>query len=292
MTLKQLSYLPGKDKIVNVATVPLRSPFRYAGGKTWLVPWLRPWIASLQESPAEFIEPFAGGGIVSLTVAFENLADHITMVELDEGVAAVWRTILEGDADWLADKIVEFEITRESVETELAQDDGGLQERAFRTILRNRVNRGGILAPGAGMLKYGENGQGIRSRWYPETLARRIRAIAGHKDRITFIQGDGFKVLRDNAHRADSVFFIDPPYTAGSKKAGWRLYTHSDVDHEELFKIADTLVGDFLMTYSNDERVRKLAQRHGFDVQSVAMKSTHHAKMTELLVGRDLDWAR
>jgi DNA adenine methylase len=37
----------------------------------------------------EFFEPFAGGAIVSLTVAAEKLANHVTMVELDENVAAV-----------------------------------------------------------------------------------------------------------------------------------------------------------------------------------------------------------
>jgi hypothetical protein len=50
------------------------------------------------------------------------------------------------------------------------------------------------------------------------------------------------------------------------------------------------LRGDFLMTYDDDERVRSLAQRHGFTVQAVAMKNTHHAKMTELLIGRNLEW--
>jgi hypothetical protein len=58
--------------------------FRYPGGKTWLVPRIRQWLASLETKPAEFVEPFAGGGIVSLTVAFEQLADSVTMVELDD----------------------------------------------------------------------------------------------------------------------------------------------------------------------------------------------------------------
>ncbi|MDQ3584451.1 MAG: DNA adenine methylase [Acidobacteriota bacterium] len=62
-------------QVVNVAAVPQRSPFRYPGGKTWLVPRIRQW---LKQRPAEFIEPFAGGGIVGLTVAAENLAAHVT----------------------------------------------------------------------------------------------------------------------------------------------------------------------------------------------------------------------
>src|SRR5213076_2414227 len=83
-------------KPVNVASVPQRSPFRYPGGKTWLVPRIRQWLCSLPAKPAEFIEPFTGGGIISLTVAFERLAQHVTMVERDEQVAAVWKTMLNG----------------------------------------------------------------------------------------------------------------------------------------------------------------------------------------------------
>jgi DNA adenine methylase len=157
------------DRIVNVASVPQRSPFRYAGGKTWLVPNVRQWLKSLPQRPALFIEPFAGGGIVSLTVTAENLADHIIMVELDDQVAAVWRAILEGDGYWLADSIVSFDLTMENAEAIIAKTPGSIREKAFQTILKNRIYRGGILASGVGMLKYGENGKGIKSRWYPQT---------------------------------------------------------------------------------------------------------------------------
>ena len=46
------------------------------------------------------------------------------------------------------------------------------------------------------------------------------------------------------------------------------------------------------MTYDNDEGVRNLAAAHNFDLLPIAMKSTHHAEMTELLIGRNLDWIR
>src|ERR1700677_2717012 len=49
-------------KPVNVASVPQRSPFRYPGGKTWLVPYIRDWLRSKKTRPARLIEPFAGGG--------------------------------------------------------------------------------------------------------------------------------------------------------------------------------------------------------------------------------------
>jgi DNA adenine methylase len=46
------------------------------------------------------------------------------------------------------------------------------------------------------------------------------------------------------------------------------------------------------MTYDNTDEVRELARWYGLDTLPVAMKNTHHAKMTELLIGRDLGWAR
>ena len=280
-------------KIVNVASVPHRSPFRYPGGKTWLVPYIRRWIGSQPHQPIlEFFEPFAGGGIVSLTVASEKLAKHITMVELDENVASVWQTILNGQGAWLADRIVLFDVTETMVDFILDNEPPSLRERAFQTILKNRVNHGGIMANGAGRLKYGENGKGMKSRWYPQTLKKRILEIVEISEKITFIQGDGFQVLRQNLENREALFFIDPPYTVDGKKAGTRLYRHAEVNHHELFELASQIHGDFLMTYDNAEGVKALANEHHFDTHVIAMKNTHNTNMTELLIGRNLDWAR
>jgi len=278
------------SRIVNVASVPQRSPFRYPGGKTWLVPRIRQW---LKNKRSEFIEPFAGGGIISLTVAAEGLADHVTMVELDDQVAAVWRTIIENDdGEWLANKIAGFDLTYESLRNILASKACTVRKKAFQTIIKNRTHHGGILAPGSAPLKKGEDGKGIRSRWYADTLKKRILDIASIRTQITFIEGDGIEVIKQNAHRADAAFFVDPPYTVAGKKAGRRLYRYSELNHEELFDVISNVTGDFLMTYDAADEVRKLAERHGLDTELVAMKNTHHAEMTELLIARNLNWAR
>jgi DNA adenine methylase len=276
--------------VVNVAQIPQRSPFRYPGGKTWLVPHVRAWLRSLPKKPNLFIEPFAGGGIVSLTVAFEELAKHVIMVELDHDVATLWKTILSSENEWLADQILAFHMTLQNVRAELAKSPGNEKERAFQTLLRNRTNHGGILAPGSGVLKHGENGKGIRSRWYPETLRKRIENIRTVHHMIAFVEGDGIKVIREHAGQKSSVFFIDPPYTAAGKRAGSRLYTHNELDHEKLFEECEKIKGDFLMTYDNAPEIVKIATRHGFKTNTVSMKNTHHATMKELLIGRDLSW--
>jgi DNA adenine methylase len=303
ITMQQMSLFQNthNDRIVNIASVPQRSPFRYPGGKTWLVPYIRRWLASYVRQeldlhpvrPVHFIEPFADGGIASLTVAAEKLVDHVTMIEIDEDIAAVWRTIFdEEDGDWLTREMVNFDLTRQNVEALLEKTSLTLKEQAFRTLVRNRVNRGGILAPGAGLIKDGENGKGIRSRWYPATLATRIQNIVKLRDHITFISGDGMRALKEHLNDPGAVFFIDPPYTVAGKKAGTRLYRYSEIDHAALFAIASRLRGDFLMTYDDIKDVRELAAQHNFEVRAIPMKNTHHARNTELLIGRSLAWTR
>jgi len=141
---------------VNVASVPQRSPFRYPGGKTWLVPYVRSWLGQKPHAPSVSIEPFAGGAIIGLTAAFERLAEHVVLVEKDPNVAAVWQAILGGQAEWLANRIIQFDLTKENVLSVLRADPAGMRERAFATILRNRVQRGGIMAPGGWL---GQNGR-------------------------------------------------------------------------------------------------------------------------------------
>jgi DNA adenine methylase len=283
--------LPLTKRVVNVASVPQRSPFRYPGGKTWLVPSVREWLRGMETRPTVLVEPFAGGAIVGLTAAFEGLADRVVLVELDSQVAAVWETILDGDANWLSSRILSFELTYENVRATLASNSATKREIAFRTILKNRTFHGGIMASGASLIKHGENGKGLRSRWYPATLARRINAIASIREQITFVHGDGVEVMRRFSRRKRAAFFIDPPYTAGGpngKRAGTRLYTHHQVDHEQLFAVAERVNGEILLTYDDAPDVRALADRHGFQIKSIAMKNTHHNLMNELLISRSL----
>ena len=96
--------------------------------------------------------------------------------------------------------------------------------------------------------------------------------------------------MQEFAMNQDAVYFVDPPYTAGGKKAGKRLYKHYDLDHECLFTVCESLKGDFLMTYDNAEEVKRMARNHGFQMRLIPMTNTHHTTMEELVIGKDLSW--
>ena len=277
-------------KPVNVASVPQRSPFRYPGGKTWFVPTFRKWMETLGYKPELLIEPFTGGGIISLTALFENLVERSVMIEMDSEVSAVWQAVIEGHTEWIADRILHFDMTGENLAKEFGIAPADLRQQAFQTILKNRTLHGGILAEGAGLIKNGENGKGIQSRWYPKTLANRMTHLNHVRHKMTFLNADALALLPGYAENSKAVFFIDPPYTAGGKKAGKRLYRHYDLNHNQLFEIAESLKGDFLMTYDDADEVKNLARKHGFQMRLIPMNNTHHAQMFELIISKNLSW--
>lgn len=134
-------------------------------------------------------------------------------------------------------------------------------------------------------MKAGENGNGVASRWYPETLVKRLRALRSLSPSVSFVEGDAFRLIERYINRTDAAFFIDPPYTAGNgKRAGRRLYKHNELDHPALFDLLSRATGHVLMTYDDCPEAVELANLHGFSVDRVPMKNAHHDEKYELLI--------
>jgi len=270
--------------VVNVASVPQRSPLRYPGGKTWLIPHIRAWLQA--DRPDLLIEPFAGGATAALTAVMEERAAQAVMIEIDRDVAAFWRAALDSGAT-LCEWIRQFEPTLDRVRALEQSSPTGITEHGFRTLVLNRTRHGGVLAPGATFCKTGENGKGLGSRWYPETLVQRLVQIQDHADRLTFIEGDGLQLLplllRGGGRGA--AVFIDPPYTAaGGKQAGARLYAHSRIDHAALFALLADHGVNFLMTYDAAPEIVDLVHHPGFCAAALSMKTGHHIRRAELVI--------
>ena len=277
---------PSPIPAANVASVPQRSPLRYPGGKTWLIPHIRAWLGGMSAPPRLLVEPFAGGGIVSLTAVMENLAERCLMAELDRDVAAFWKAALHRNAD-LARLVREFAPSREAVQALERANPADALEHGFRTLVLNRARRGGVLANGAALTRNGENGAGVASRWYPDTLIKRLGAISASAHRIVFCETDGMQLLDALLGQVNEsvALFVDPPYTgAGGKRAGERLYAHNEVDHARLFAMLAESGANFLMTYDCSPEVESLTALHGFHAVRVMMKNGHHARLPELVI--------
>ncbi len=72
----------------------------------------------------------------------------------------------------------------------------------------------------------------------------------------------------------DVTYYIDPPYTAPGKRAGRRLYTYSEIDHERLFDLCMGIPGNFLISYDDADAVAEMTEKHGFHTTKVPMKAS------------------
>lgn len=271
----------------NVASVPQRSPLRYPGGKTWLIPHIRHWLRRTE--PTHLVEPFAGGGTASLTAVMEDLVHTALMIEIDPDVAAFWRGAL-CDGARLRYLIAYFPATADALRAVEAGKPTDTAARAFRTLVLNRFRRGGVLAPAAGTMRAGEDGRGLSSRWYRGTLIQRLKAIEDHAYRLPFTQANAMHVLPDllACGGSKTAFFIDPPYTISQDRSiGARLYKYHRLNHGKLFAILSEWPDcPFLMTYNACGMVISMVRKHGFHAVAVSMKTGAHVARTELIVTR------
>lgn len=273
----------------NVSSVPIYSPFRYPGGKSRLYPFMVQWLASsCLKKVSCLVEPFAGAAHVGLAAAIEQWSTNVVLIELDNDIACVWKTVLSDNCLWLVDRIQSFILTQESADEILANDCTSTREHAFKVILKNRLSRGGISAPGSGLLEKGENGRGISSRWYPQTLVRRIQQIHKASSRILFLEGDGLSYIDRWANDEDKVYFIDPPYP----EAGRRLYRHFDVQPETVFRLVSNIKSKFVVTYNDSSEIHELAKAYDLEIRRILMRTAHHEKKFELLISNDFSWLK
>ncbi len=259
---------------------------RYPGGKTWLIPHLRVFFEKVR--PSLLMEPFCGGGTASLTAVSEGKGMTAVMMDLDPHLAAFWQAVLERGEE-LIGLIADFQPTDEILaEWDRHGPACGL-ELGFRTLVRNRTRRSGILAPGAGSIRKGDGGRGLTARWYPNTLIKRIRNIQAVSERLRFRNVDAMSCLPSllEAHKTEQVaLFVDPPYTAGGKQ-GQRLYSHYELDHACLFGLLADCEQPFVMTYDASPRVLELVCEHGFHAVRVKVKNAQHAYKSEVVITRD-----
>ena len=130
----------------------LQSPLRYPGGKRRLASYIAEILRTQKLRPKLFIEPFAGGASVSISMLENDLVDEIALADRDELVASFWKVVFSSKAEKLADRCLNASAdlaTWKRLRASEPKDDLG---RAFKCLFLNRTSFSGILNHRAGPL--------------------------------------------------------------------------------------------------------------------------------------------
>lgn len=246
----------------------LPSPLRYPGGKLWLVDYIEHVLDENNLRPRLFIEPFAGGASVALSLLARDKVETIGLVDRDPLIAAFWDTVFH-DADWLIEKIKTVDVTLERWRHYKAAIPIDSRERALACLFLNRTSYSGILAPRAGPI----GGQAqtshytIDCRFPRDTLIERIERLAAWAGRVAFVRHGSWeegiahvsRLLGANATQlsgSDVFYYLDPPFFQKAE----RLYTHyfRDADHRRLCDALTGLKEHWVLSYDACDDVEAL----------------------------------
>ena len=236
------------------------SPLRYPGGKTKLAPFIK---ALFKENPSimgcHYIEPYAGGAGVALSLLLEGYASKITINDYDRSIYAFWHSVVK-DSEAFCKKINDTNIDidtwklQKEIQNNKAKAD--LFALGFSTFYLNRTNVSGVIKGGL-IGGYHQSGEyKIDARFNKTALIEKIRAIAEHENKIEVTNDDAFDII--GTAPKDSFVYFDPPYV--EKANGLYMNFYTPEDHEKIAKkiIENTAGFRWLLSYDSNDLIKEL----------------------------------
>ncbi len=241
------------------------SPLRYPGGKTALSGFLADVIDLNDLRGCVYFEPYAGGAGAALALLGAGVVSKIRLNDADPCIYAFWRAALE-QPERFAQRVIKVPLTIKEWrnQREICASPGrhNLFDLGFAAFYMNRTNRSGILMGAGPIGGFGQEGRWkMDARFNREGLAKRLLALAKHRERIEVFNEDAVDFLRlhlPKGHRRGHVFvYLDPPYVSN----GRRLYlnAYEPEDHHVLAKYMHTQKKlPWIMSYDDSDLVRGL----------------------------------
>lgn len=238
------------------------SPFRYPGGKSKVIDFLAERFQA--ERLDTFVEAFAGGASVGLSLLDAGLTKRLVLCDTDPGVYAFWSQIVDDPSPILRrlETVTPNHAIFASAKAVLDEPKYWPRyELAWSQLVVNRLAFSGISKANELGGRNGSDKQ-LLARWNPKALKERIERIHEMADAIEVSNANAYDLIEQSAYWDEhSTLFIDPPYVAQGK-ALYRKYFDED-DHRDLAWLLESLYtgmpgADIVITYDDCELVREL----------------------------------
>jgi DNA adenine methylase len=232
--------------------------FRYPGGKSKFYDRILPYFRLIDSDSCTFIEPFTGGGSVSLAVAKKYPRVKLILNDREPCMYSFWQIVAGGaELDFVElVKMMEPNPTIEKFNQLREMKPSGLLDQAFRAMFFNHTTYGGRFEAGPMGGQKQDGKSKITDRWNSLRLIEEMhearRLLVG---RTTVLNQDFEAVIALSG--AQGFIYCDPPYV----KAGNGLYVGrwTEADH---IRLRDALKNksNWALSYDDHPLVRDLYQ--------------------------------
>lgn len=279
---------PAEARLGRALSRSYLSPLRYPGGKRKLAARIG---LSLDEHGIQgfdrILEPFAGGAAVSIAFLEAGIAKRAVLADLDPLVAAFWEVVFSSQANELADRVLEADVSLESWKRIRSSHPSNKLDLAFKCLFLNRTSFSGALSASAGPIGGAEQASNykIDCRYNRYALAERIWELNKLSGRIVVHNSDFRRVI--GSYRAScsryqrqsgSFWYLDPPFF---HKAD-RLYRYwfSRREHTALRRLLPKLPGKWFLSYDNCAEARATLR----DLPGYALTDMRYTASTKNMV--------
>lgn len=238
------------------------TPLRYPGGKTRLTGYFEKLYEINDLYGGHYVEPYAGGAGVALSLLFNGSCAHIHLNDLNYPLYCFWKSIL-GNTEAFCRKISYSRVTVAAWERHKNilrhQERHSQLDIGYAMFFLNRTNRSGIIKEGGvigGKKQCGE--WKIDARFNKTSLIEKIYKIAEFKNNISIYNCDAERFLTDKISKLPkkTLIYIDPPYYSKGQRLYDNFYNHED--HKNISTVVTKLKHRWVVSYDDTPNILKL----------------------------------
>ncbi len=264
------------------------SPLRYPGGKGKVANYFKQVFKDNLLYDGVYIEPYAGGASVALSLLFNEYASKIIINDIDRSIYAFWECVLHR-TDELCRMIRDTPVNVKTWEIQKiiqrSKRRQGILKLGFSTFFLNRTNRSGILNAGVigGRQQTGQ--WKIDARYNKKDLIARIEKIALYKNKIQLHNSDAADLVKTLRHvlPKKSLFYFDPPYYLKGKDLYFNFYEPKD--HQNIaFEISKIKKQKWIITYDNVKPIKALYHGYRQKTYNLNYSAAHASKGEEVMI--------
>lgn len=266
------------------------SPLRYPGGKLKVVDYIKRLFEVNDVVGGTYIEPYAGGASVALSLLFDGYAGRIKINDIDRSIYAFWHSVLNNtDAlcRLISDTPITMDVWQAQHELQKHKEEADLLELGFSTFFLNRTNRSGILNGGVIGGKEQTGNFKIDARYNKKDLIERIERIAGYADLIELTSMDAVALLKryKRAPAAKTFCYLDPPYHVKGRDLYLNYY--NDDDHRAIAETIKKYKGKWIISYDAVDFIKELYRDYRQKEYCLSYSAGNRSKGKEIMVYSD-----
>lgn len=269
------------------------SPLRYPGGKGKLAKFVKLVFERNNLHEGFYVEPYAGGASVALSLLFCDYASKIIINDIDKSIYAFWYSVINETDELcklISDTKINVDVWLQQKEIQRHKSENELLKLGFSTFFLNRTNRSGIISAGV-IGGYSQNGNfKIDARFNKKDLINRIQNIGKRAERILLYNLDAIELIKQISSDLPekTLIYFDPPYYLKGKQLYVNHYKYED--HLLVSKMIKGISKHkWIVSYDNEKEIKTLYEDNKKFVYSLNYSAGKIGRGTEVIIyHRDL----